>query len=199
MKAISSYLRLDVAPRGLDVAKSWDFIVALLVGFVVGIFRSVLPVSTDTLDVEVVAGYMLTYASIGGGFALSGLSLAVILPNQNLVTELVRTRLQSPSKTAKPIPAARSRNAMTDLIFIFSWTALVHIALVAYSLFLGSLQGQEWIDIEAGNQLARSGVVGVGAFLLAYGLTRFITAILTIAQVGHANVANVVRSTNSEG
>src|SRR5438046_8335009 len=62
---------------------------------------------------------LLTYAAIAFGSCISGLALVLTLPNQSFVKWLIQERVRS-----------HTSNAYSDLLFVFSWTALFHWILV---------------------------------------------------------------------
>ncbi len=74
----------------------------------------------------------ISYASFVLGFCVAALALSLTLPDRDFVDFLI----------AYPSYACEDKNAYSDLLFVFSWTAVVHwaavVALFAVMLFSDS-------------------------------------------------------------
>ncbi len=128
-----------------------------------------------------------SYGATSLGFALTIYTLALTLP-QPAVVELLAGYRQK----------ADSTDAYTKLLFVFSWTAISQCLLVI-SAFATHM------SVELALPLRRTGFfwqrdlpVVATVFLLVYAVLQFLTAILTVAQLGRIVAGHARRSVIAE-
>jgi hypothetical protein len=117
------------------------------------------------------------YDAIALGFCVAGMTIALTLPNPDLMRRMAR-------KEIKGVYG----NALSGLLFVFSWTALMHwiaiVLLLAALMFGGSDKSLLGTDASA---LRRWLVGGLVSFNL-YCLLQFLITVVTLSQVGNAYI-----------
>jgi hypothetical protein len=169
IKAVGWYTWNQVLPRLLSMFHwSSGLWVAIVTGAIFGYCgASFIP---PTTTVGSVAMALLTYAAIALGFSLAGLTLVLTLPSVEFVNWLCGT-----------MPAKKKFDSYSDLLFVFSWTAIIHWVIVFGSIGLVLLVNPNQVAFEAGKHRLWSGVVsGIGV----YGLVQFLVTLITLAQLG---------------
>lgn len=171
IRAISHYVRDEAAPRIRKIIFSTEFFVAIALGILAAKWGD----SANLADVKIgdVVATLLTYSAIAFGFCLSGLTVALTLPNDTFVRYLAKLK-----------PNAKTFDAYSDLMFVFSWTALIHwidvVALVVVLILAGA--NQKVLPPTASS--TQKTVVGALTFFITYGIFQFMLTLITLAQVG---------------
>lgn len=177
IKTLASYLADEVAPRWKAILAGSGLWISVFIGVVIGCFGEHLLVATRS--VESLSTAMLTYASIAFGFCLAGLTLVLTLPDQSFTRALATTARQS-----------KDTDSYSDLLFVFSWTALCHwILILSLLVVLFACDWQALIPIEAG-RLHRAIVGGISA-LATYSLIQFLVVVITLSQVGRVYIRHL--------
>ncbi len=157
-----------VFPRLPLILFSSDLWIAVAVGFIGAYWGSeVVPSTTTTAAISVA---FLTYASIALGFSLAGLTLALTLPNDSFVKLLSSTT-----------PEKKRHDSYSDLLFVFSWTAVIHWVFVMVTVGLVLFVKPEQPAFETGRHRLISGLV---TGFSVYCLLQFLITLFTLAQVG---------------
>jgi hypothetical protein len=165
---IYSYSRKVVRPQVKSIVSSSEFWIAMIIGVIAGLCGGrIIPTTTTTSNVAMA---FLTYASIALGFALAGLTLTLTLPNEGFVKLLATTR----SEPGRP-------DTYTNLLFIFSWTAIIHWILVIVTVILVLFVKPDQPAFEIDHHQIQSGIV---AAFSAYCLFQFLLTLITLAHVG---------------
>jgi hypothetical protein len=113
------------------------------------------------------------YASIAMGFCVAGMTIALTLPSKELMERLATTQIRS-----------RHGNALSGLLFVFSWTAFVHWSLVVWSLTGLLIGGSNEPVLTANATFTRRALVGISCGCVVYCLCQFAITIITISQAG---------------
>jgi hypothetical protein len=169
------YCREEVWPRKRRIVLTSGFVIAALMGVTCGLYgEEVLPNKTKVLDVGMA---LLTYAAIAQGFCLAGLTLLLTLPNDKLLSLLANHRDEPDAP-----------DAYSDLLFVFSWTAVIHWMLLLVSVVLLVIAGSQQ-DVWPTTPSLRYRIVGgfVCGFSL-YNLFQFLITLITISQVGRLSI-----------
>jgi hypothetical protein len=177
LKSCRYYVRDELGPRAWGIISSADFIAASAIGLALFIFGP--PLGLSTYRVEGAATLVLTYAAIVLGFSLAGTTLALTLTNDRLVRRLRQVQGHSPGT-----------DGYSDLVFIHSWASIVHWCLVVGQLLAIALVGPEVTFSTLASQTGAWAAACAGAFLLVYGLGRFLIMVLTLSML--ARVSSVV-------
>lgn len=162
------YAFKTVGPRLPLIFLSSDLWIAVAVGLVGACYGpDIVPTTTTTAVISVA---FLTYASIALGFSLAGLTLALTLPNDGFVRLLSST-----------IPKNKRHDSYSDLLFVFSWTAVIHWVFVMVTVGLVLLVKPDQPAFETGHHRLMSGIV---TGFSVYCLLQFLITLLALAQVG---------------
>jgi len=138
---------------------------------------------------------LIAYASIALGFCIAGLTISLTLPDRDFATKLACLKNEG-----------ESTNAYSDLLFVFSWTAIAHwlalIVLFALILFAESTSPL----LPAGHSRLNGWIVSLIAGICAYCLCQFLITLITLSQVGNIYIRHLVEchtkktsSSNSTG
>jgi|HubBroStandDraft_4_1064222.scaffolds.fasta_scaffold278318_1 hypothetical protein len=125
----------------------------------------------------------LSYGATTLGFALTIYTLALTLPQPGVVELLASHREKR-----------ESTDAYAKLLFVFSWTAVSQCLLVM-SAFVSQLSLDLSLPVRRiGFSFQRDFLLYVTVFLLVYAVLQFLSAILTVAQLGRIISGHVRRS-----
>lgn len=128
---------------------------------------------TQGLDASEIAGALLTFASIGAGFALTGVVVAVTSIERDAVSAIGKAAERKGQPAEAPVD---------DLTFVFVWSALAHLALVVWSGVVLVVAG---LDVASPpNTGVRSLLAAITAGVATYALARFVVVLLTLHQLG---------------
>lgn len=169
IKAVAWYSWNQLIPRLTSSILYWNSALwpALAIGLVLGCWGSwFVPASTT---VGAVAIAFLTYAAIALGFSLAGLTLVLTLPSVEFVNWLCGSQ-----------PSTQKHDSYSDLLFTFSWTALIHWAIVFASIILVLLVNPNQPAFEIQHRLKSALLASLGV----YGLLEFLVTLISIAQLG---------------
>jgi len=180
ISALLQYTRDEVFTRSLRVACSTEVIVAAAVGITLGIYGPAWNLAhIKPTDVSTA---LLTYAAIAFGFCISGMALVLTLPNQTFVTWLIREPIRR-----------KSTNAYSDLLFVFSWTAVCHWFLVLLAFLLLSLGSDHTDLLKWSDTRSWRTFVGILFGLTIYSAIQFLLTVITLSQVGRLYINRIER------
>lgn len=174
-RAASWYLRKEVAVRASAIIRGPELWVSVGAGVAVALWGKNIHLGQDKVGDIVTA--LLTYAAIALGFCLSGLTVALTLPDSEFTKHLA---------TMKPENA--KHDSYSDLMFVFSWTALIHWVDVVIAILILVLAGPDEKILPSGSGWVRSAILGGVVFSSVYGVCQFMITVITLAQVGNAYV-----------
>lgn len=171
IKASHSYITREVFPRWKTILIASDFWIAVIIGISVGLWGDCISLGSSKIASGAVA--ILTYAAIALGFCLAGLTLTLTLPNSDFVKKLATTT-----------PPKSKTNSYSNLLFVFSWTAILHWILVVISvLALVFFDSDAQLLLNSATAVRRI-IVGLTFFYISYGLFHFLITLITLSQVG---------------
>jgi hypothetical protein len=175
IRAFRHYARDEVVPRIGTIIFSTEFFVASALGILAAKWGG----SANLADVKVgdVVAALLTYSAIAFGFCLSGLTVALTLPNDSFVRYLAKSK-----------PNAKKFDAYSDLMFVFSWTALIHWIDVVALVVVLIVAGSDRKVLPPTASLTQKIVVGALTFFITYGIFQFMLTLITLSQVGRVYV-----------
>jgi hypothetical protein len=124
IKPLIQYFRDEGVPRLRKIIIAPESLVAVVVG---GAFlKWGDKFFSQSPKIGDLATGLIAYTAIALGFCVAGLTISLTLPDQDFATKLA-----CPKKENDPT------NAYSDLLFVFSWTAISHwLALVVFWLDL---------------------------------------------------------------
>lgn len=171
LRTVFRFLRSAARPRWKEIILTQETLIAVAVG-VLAYKESVTIFSHSAKLSDLTIGFV-GYAAIALGFCVGGVTIALTLPESFV------------SKLAKLEISEKEGNALSDLLFVFIWTAFVHWVSIVTALLLLLFFGH----IEA-TDLVNAGVLprvflACTVSLAAYTLTQFLITTLTLWQVGN--------------
>jgi hypothetical protein len=178
IKAVDWYIRREILTR-LSSILNWSSAlwVAVITATLLG--RCGAYLIPETTKVGAIAAALLTYSAIALGFSLAGLTLVLTIPSTNFVNLLCDTKLEK-----------KKHNAYADLIFVFSWTAVIHWIVVFVSIVLVLFVNPDQRAFQLEKHRLKSGLV---SGLSIYALFQFLVTLITLAQVGATYVSHLQR------
>jgi hypothetical protein len=195
VSALWDFVRTQAWIRRARIWRSSEVWFAVVLAVLFAVFGSRIAIG-DTGSGDVIMA-LLTYAAIAFGFAIAGLTLALTAPDREFAQELA---LSDP-EGAQVDEARSEQNSYSNLLFIFSWTALAHWLLVVGSLVVLLAIGKD-VPLLAHGSSARHRIgLGVLAFVAIYAVELFLITLITLGQVGQAYIGRLQRSgrTDSKG
>jgi hypothetical protein len=185
LRAAASYYRQEVKPRRRELLGGSELVMATGIAVFFVMWGPGLAIASTKLgDLLTV---VMAYAAVAFGFCLAGLTVALTLPDREFTTLLATKEPTSKRLRKKQRPA----NAYSDLLFVFSWTAVAHWLVIVVSLVLLVACGFDAKLIEAPASLAARLRGGVLSFTMAYAVVQFLVTLITLSQVGNRYVDGI--------
>lgn len=181
VRPLFQYLRDEGIPRCGKIVFSAESAISLAVG--IAFFRwGGAHFSANPKVGDLTTG-LIAYAAIALGFCVAGLTISLTLPDQDFVTSL-----------ALPTKGGAKTNSFSDLLFVFSWTAIAHwfalITLFACTLFAESQNPL----LPPGYSELRLVTVAVTACICTYCLCQFFITLVTLSQIGRVYIQHLIDS-----
>jgi hypothetical protein len=184
IKGVKYFVFEEIVPRAASLCRSSSLWLALAIGAMATCGKLMGLRSEGT--VVGLANVATTYAAISFGFCVSGLSLVLSCSRSSFTSRLVATRAEK-----------AKFNALSDLIFVFSWTAIVHWVLLILA-FVTTAFVDPGTKIVGGNASVVMLIgIGLGVALFSYAILEFLSVLITLSQFGRA--MSVDLSNVSEG
>jgi hypothetical protein len=184
-RALLQYFNEEAGPRFFDIIFKSDFIIAALAGAGFALWGENIGLADAKIGDVTTA--LLTYAAIAFGFCLSGLTLALVLPDREFAVQLASSKVSS-----------KSLNSYSNLMFIFSWTAFIHWLVVISAIVAFAFCGSDEQILPPCPTVLRRGIVGLLIFLSIYAILRFLVTLITLSQVGHLYIVRLLSKPTSE-
>lgn len=175
IETLVSYLKREVIPRWRTVFFTSEFLVALAVTAAVGYWGPNTFNGKPTVNEFVTA--VAAYAAIAMGFCVAGMTIALTLPSKELMEQLAVREIRG-----------LHGNALSGLLFVFSWTAFVHWLAVVAMLTALVVAGSDQSLLAAQASMARRAMIGTICGFVIYCLCQFAITIITISQVGEVYI-----------
>jgi hypothetical protein len=125
---------------------------------------------------------LIAYASIALGFCIAGLTISLTLPDPDFAVRLAILKEEG-----------ERTNAYSDLLFVFSWTAIAHwlalIVLFAATLFTESASPL----LPSNHSILRRWLVASVACICTYCLCQFLITLITLSQVGDIYIKHLIK------
>lgn len=155
--------------------------IAIVIAVLLSKFGPVLfPDSAKILDIAI--GF-LGYAAIALGFCVGGMTIALTFPDREFMVKLATFKVKQ-----------REDDALSSLLFIFSWTAVVHWVALVVILAAVLLKGHKEGDVLASASLRGRIEIGIIVALCCYALMQFVITVLTLWQVGCVYIDKLKKS-----
>ncbi|HET9198700.1 MAG TPA: hypothetical protein VFN92_10665 [Solirubrobacterales bacterium] len=178
MKPLVRYLRRDVWPRRQAILFQGQTVLAVAVTLAIGIWGGDL--AFDDLQTDKLVAAVLAYAALALGFCLAGLTIALTLPDRSFAKFLADYERQPEAKGA--------RNAFSELVFVFSWTATAHWAVIVISLVTLVTQGSSTVPTFGSDCTAGAALIALLLGMLTYALAQFLVTVLTLSEVARVYI-----------
>jgi len=178
LTALVSFCRRDVLPRIGEIVLTQDFAISALLGLALAAWGPSRLTGAPRLA-DFAMGF-LAYAAIALGFCVAGMTIALTLPDRSFLERLANLEIKS-----------RAGNALTSLLFVFTWTAVVHWAAIVAVLMALTLDGGSSQGFAANGTPGRRVVMGLIAFVCSYALLQFLITVLTLAHVARHFVSGL--------
>ena len=182
LDAIWQYAKEEAIPRRWRILINGHLFLAMVVGVV--IYTSAEGTTFSKLRVGELTGALLTYGAIALGFSLAGLTIALTLPDKEFAKVLAL-------KVLPKLPS--NQNAYSDLLFVFSWTGILHWIVIVLALCFSFLVGQEHQIVPDGAGRLRRSLVAVFATIVIYSVCQFLVTLITLSQVGQSYIEDLRR------
>jgi hypothetical protein len=165
------FLSTAVFPRGWEIIFTQESLIAITLGCIAGaIGGSTFPDSGKLVDVCL--GFV-GYGAIALGFCVAGVTIALTLPDKTFVKKLATFTIPD-----------HHGDALSSLLFVFCWTAVVHwIAVVLVLLILLCFGSKDGHVLAQSSVLSRA-FVGLSVCMCAYALSQFLITVMTLWQIG---------------
>jgi hypothetical protein len=169
--AMRQYSREEVLPRWRRII--WQPQVAFAVALVwfTSFYGAQLPAAG--LKMSELTTIPLTYSAIAFGFCIAGMALVLTLPSEHFVSLLMKHRL-----------GRNTQNSYSDLLFVFSWTAIIHWIAVLMSIIAVCVRGGDRTVLTVDDGVAWRYFVGAIVGVSLYGLIQFLLTVITLSEVG---------------
>lgn len=179
------YLRDESIPRCRKILVTPETAISLIVtGLLIrygNIFFSVTPKLGD------VTTGLIAYAAIALGFCVAGLTISLTLPDRDFASHLAHLK-DDDERT----------NAYSDLLFVFSWTAIAHwVALAALFVLLLFVESSSALFPRTAG-LGRTWAVSIVAGICTYCLCQFLITLITLSQVGRTYINHLITKHSKE-
>lgn len=174
------FLRREISPRWREIILTQDFVLAIVISIVISCWGPQnLSHAAKALDFAVV---IVSYGAIAIGFCIGGITISLTLPDSKFTERLASLSDQS-----------KHGNAFSSLLFVFSWTAVVHWLAVVYMLFILLFYGKTDEALFVDVSWSHRAIIGAGAFICIYALLQFVITVLTLSQVGGLYIEKLKR------
>ena len=172
LKAVAQYVRDEGLPRWPKIVFNWECLVTVIVIGVFAKYGDQLFASYPRVS-DITTG-LIAYASIALGFCIAGLTISLTFPDAKF--------------TAHMSELSGKTSPYSDLLFVFSWTAIAHwCAVVAMFVVILLADGSQSL-IPPGRSGFRLWIVSLLAGLCAYCLCQFLITLITLSQAGSAYI-----------
>jgi hypothetical protein len=185
IKPLYQYVRDEGLPRwrGIIVSPETGFSVLVCVLF----FRWGWQWFASSPKVGDVTTGLIAYAAIALGFCVAGLTISLTLPDRDFASQLAFCK-----KEGEPT------NAYSDLLFVFSWTAIVHwFALVSLFCILLFIESSSPL-IPPGSAIPRIAAISLVSGICVYCLCQFLITLITLSQVGRTYILHLIAKHQDE-
>jgi hypothetical protein len=178
VRTIRSYISDQVWPRRYSFLGA-EFWLAAAGALALAFFASSWGLADTKVGQAITA--VLAYAAVAFGFCLAGLTVALTLPSEGFSRRLASTA----PPTHMVEKSGRVPNAYSDLLFVFSWTAIAHWAVIFFGFFELVACGFGGALVEDPFCIASRVRLGVLGFLVLYAVFQFLITLITLSQVGN--------------
>lgn len=157
-------------PRRNQILSHWHFVLSVILAFVATWACSKGPI--QNISISEVSSALLAFTALSFGACVTGAILTLTIPSEALVRRLV----------TKPTGVESDFSHLSDLVFVFTWSAITQLALLVVVVLMYLLGG----DISVWpNDPHFSHVVLLyfAALVGSYSVIRLVSTVTTISQI----------------
>jgi len=169
LKPLVQYVRDEAAPRWKEIIWTSETLLAVLAAAV--FFVKGPHFFADYPKVGDLTTGIIAYASIALGFCIAGLTISLTFPEADFTRTLATTTTGNSSSYSK-------------LLFVFSWTAVVHWLLVVATFMVVLLVDGSSPLLPRSETVVRRAALAFTCGLCVYCLCQFLITLITLSQVG---------------
>src|SRR5579884_687770 len=173
LKPIYQYAKDEAWPRWRKIVLTPETLIS--VGIVVLFWKFGAALFAEYPKISDITTGLIAYASIAMGFCVAGLTISLTLPEPRFTLQLSSEQNQKPSH-------------YSDLLFVFSWTAIAHWCAVLILFAVILLADGSKTLLPAGHSGFRTAVVAVVSGICVYCFCQFLITLITLSQVGHVYI-----------
>jgi hypothetical protein len=180
IRSLGRFLWIEVAPRWRRILLTGDvFLTAVVGGVLAWAWQNQHDLTPKAAEV---VSALLNYGSIAFGFAITGLTMALALGDSDFVRKMTVTHSDG-----------SKHSSYSDLLFVYAWTALAHVLLIAVCLFCMFVYEADELFFAAGLTAVERGFSIALACLSTYCVMHFLIMVLTLSSLGRVYAAHVGR------
>ncbi|MBN9658393.1 MAG: hypothetical protein J0H49_09450 [Acidobacteria bacterium] len=180
IRALAGYAKREVVPRLGELVWSQHTVIALAVGVALAWYA---PSITGAPKVSEIAVGFLGYAAIALGFCVAGITISLTLPDRDFLQRLSQHSVRG-----------REGDALSSLLFVFTWTGVVHWACVVNLIVVLLLDGGNQRPFTQGATHWRLLGIAATTSLCTYALETFLVTVLTLGHVGRTFIDELRRN-----
>lgn len=180
IKGLRLYWRDWLQPFAKSVAVSFEAVSSTLLGLATAICGNTWPLGS--VFVGDLGTGLLTYAAISFGFSVTATALILAVPHQAFFRWLVTLGSGDEGNGKGERAVASANDAYSKLLFVFSWTSLLHWLLIVVIIVAVVLRGVSAPVFPVGERWEERVVSGVIVSVTAAALMQFLVALVTLAQ-----------------
>jgi hypothetical protein len=185
LNAICGFARRDVEPRLSEIVFTQDFALSVAAGIAMAWLGPTKLTGAPKLS-DIATGF-LAYAAIALGFCVGGMTIALTLPDREFVKRLATLEVDG-----------KAGNGLSGLLFVFTWTAVVHWLVVVSLIIALIFDGGDARSFVTAPTTGKRLIIGAQTSLCSYALFQFLITVLTLAHVGLSYI-NELRSVKKQG
>jgi Zn-dependent protease len=183
VRTLAGYVKREVGPRTSELLWSQHTLIAAVTGIAVALGASRITGAPKVADIAL--GF-LAYAAIALGFCVAGITISLTLPDLEFLQKLSKCEIEG-----------KEGNALSGLLFVFTWAGTIHwlclVNMIVVLLLDGGNQNPFTKDATVWRQLW----IGATTMLATYALETFLITVLTLGHVGRTFIDDL-RSKESD-
>lgn len=193
LSSLADYWLKQLRPRFATTFGSSEALLAAAAGVAVGLFGHSVGLANARVGDIVVA--ILTYAAVAFGFCVAALTIALTAPRPRMAIRLATT-----TREGGPIGVGDPGNdSYSNLLFIFSWTAIAHWFVIIGSVGLLVALGSDLPFVAEGSSAQHRAAVGLFAAATIYAIEMFAITVISLAGLGEVHVASLRAEASEQG
>jgi hypothetical protein len=180
LKPLAQYVKDEGIPRWRNILLTPETFIAVTVVAIFLLYGGELFATSPKIG-DLTTG-LIAYASIALGFCVAGLTISLTLPDRDFASHLAT--LKRPGQ---------STNSYSDLLFVFSWTAIAHWGTILVLFVVILLTESNSALLPIGHTKGRTVIVSLIAGICTYCLCQFLITLITLSQVGAVYIRHLAQ------